>query len=340
MSIEKYNNEMKIISSKLTGNKERDIETLESLKSDYVNHEYSDEIIDEINRMIGRILYNEEEEEFDNAYEGDTSKIMEELNLVQKYINENDIEKAEDIILDYLPMLDICKGDKINLYMEFRNQLEEIYYRYKFENDKLIKKPVLPIASILEKYVYILIKKGEAEKALKYIEKGIRCNPLNMTFAFQKASIYAALNNGEKVFEIIRDSLKFCYNPEELARCYRMLGGIFTEKSLWKEAICCYLYSNFWKETEIADGELDYISETANITIDLENYVNMTPEVFKKHGILFKPDNAWMEISYGLGSEYEKKGEIDYAISYYMVCYNLTMDEELKEKIQKLLKQD
>lgn len=340
MSIEKYNNEMKFISSKLTGNKERDIEILESLKCNYVDHEYGDEIIDEINRMIGRILYNEEEEEFDNAYEGDTNKIMEELNLVQKYINENNIEKAESIILDYLPMLDICKGDKINLYMEFRNPLEEIYYKYKFEDNKIIKKPVLPIASILEKYAYILIKKGETEKALKYIEKGIKCNPLNMAFTFQKASIYAMLNNGEKLFEIIRDSLKFCYNPEELARSYRMLGGYFTEKSLWKEAICCHLYSNFWKETEIANGELDYISETANINIDVEHYIKITPEVFKKQGILFKPDDVWIEISYGMASEFEKAGKINDAISYYMVCYNLTMDEELKEKLQKLLKQD
>lgn len=340
MSIEKYNNEMKFISSKLTGNKEKDIEILESLKGTYENHEYGNEIIDEINRMIGRILYNEEEEEFDNAYEGDANKIMEELNLVQKYINENNIEKAESIILDYLSMLDICKEDKINLYMEFRNPLEEIYYKYKFQNNKIIKKPVLPISSILEKYVYILIKKGEIEKALKYIEKGIKCNPLNIAFTFQKASIYAMLNNGEKVFEIIRDSLKFCYNPEELARCYRMLGGYFTEKSLWKEAICCYLYSNFWNETEIANGELDYISETANINIDVEHYIKITPEIFNKQGILFKPDETWMEISYGMGSEFEKAGKINDAISYYMVCYNLTMDEELKEKLQKLLKQN
>lgn len=340
MSIEKYNNEMKFISSKLTGNKEKDIEILESLKGTYENHEYGNEIIDEINRMIGRILYNEEEEEFDNAYEGDANKIMEELNLVQKYINENNIEKAESIILDYLSMLDICKEDKINLYMEFRNPLEEIYYKYKFQNNKIIKKPVLPISSILEKYVYILIKKGEIEKALKYIEKGIKCNPLNIAFTFQKASIYAMLNNGEKVFEIIRDSLKFCYNPEELARCYRMLGGYFTEKSLWKEAICCYLYSNFWNETEIANGELDYISETANINIDVEHYIKITPEIFNKQGILFKPDETWMEISYGMASEFEKAGKINDAISYYMVCYNLTMDEELKEKLQKLLKQN
>lgn len=340
MSIEKYNNEMKFISSKLTGNKEKDIEILESLKGTYENHEYGDEIIDEINRMIGRILYNEEEEEFDNAYEGDANKIMEELNLVQRYINENNIEKAESIILDYLPMFDICKEDKINLYMEFRNPLEEIYYKYKFQNDKIIKKPILPISSILEKYVYILIKKGELERALKYIEKGIKCNPLNIAFTFQKASIYVMLNNVEKVFEIIRDSLKFCYNPEELARSYRMLGGYFTEKSLWKEAICCYLYSNFWNETEIANGELDYISETTNINIDVEHYIKITPEVFNKHGVLFKPDETWMEISYGMASEFEKAGKINDAISYYMVCYNLTMDEELKEKLQKLLKQN
>lgn len=338
MSIEKYNNEMKFISSKLTGDKEKDIEILESLKSNYVNHEYGDEIIDEINRMIGRIIYNEEEEEFDNAYEGDMNKITEELNLVQKYINENNIEKAEKIIADYLPMFDICKENKINLYMEFRNILEEIYYKYKFQNDKIIKKSVLPIASILEKYVYVLIKKGELQKALKYIEKGIGFNPLNMTFILQKAFIYAMLNNREKVFEIIRDSLKFCYNPKELAHSYRMLGGYFIEKSLWKEAICCYLYSNFWKETEISNGELNYISKAANITIDVEHYVNITPEVFKNHGILFKPDNSWVKISHELASEYEKKGEIDYAISYYMVCYNLTTNEELKEKIQMLLK--
>ncbi|MBE6066961.1 MAG: hypothetical protein E7211_04545 [Clostridium lundense] len=340
MSIEKYNNEMKFISSKLTGNKEKDIEILESLKCDYIDHEYGDEIIDEINRIIGRILYNEEEEEFDNAYEGDINKIMEELKLVQKYINENNIEKAEKIILDYLPMLDICRGDKINLYMEFRNPLEEIYYKYKFENDKIIKKPVLPIASILEKYVYILIKKGELEKALKYIEKGIKCNPLNMAFVYQKASIHAMLNNAEDIFEVIKDSLKLCYIPEELARSYRMLGGYFTEKGLWKEAICCYLYSNFWEETEIANGELDYISETANINIDIEHYINITPEVFKKHGVLFKPDYTWIEISYGMASEFEKSGRIDDAIGYYMVCYNLTKDEELKEKLQKLLKRN
>lgn len=340
MSIEEYNNEMKFVSSKLTGSKEKDIEILESLKCNYINHEYSDEIIDEINRMIGRILYNEEEEEFDNAYEGDANKIMEELNLVQKYINENNIEKAEKIILDYLPMLDICKEDKINLYMEFRNSLEEIYYKYKFQNDKIIKNPVLPIASILEKYVYILIKKGELEKALKYIEKGMKCNPINMAFIFQKASIYAMLNDGKKIFGIIRDSLKFCYIPEELARCYRMLGGYFTEKGLWKEAICCYLYSNFWNETEIANGELDYISETANINIDVEYYINITPEVFKRQNILFKPDDTWIEISYGMASEFEKAGKINDAISYYMVCYNLTMDEQLREKLQKLLKQN
>ena len=41
MSIERYNNEMKFISSKLTGNKEKDIEILESLKCDYIESSHA-----------------------------------------------------------------------------------------------------------------------------------------------------------------------------------------------------------------------------------------------------------------------------------------------------------
>ena len=320
----------------LSGDKEKDLKYLIKQSEKYRNHEYSLEIIRAIGRLVYKILPEEERDEFLNVVGNQKQYIDNILSEVKCKLVEHNLEEAEKLILKIHPDKDIFCSDRATKYYDFSNPLEEVYFRMRNEFSKEIKCFPISYNEVFQTYAYILVEKGDYKKALKTINAALKRNPLFVVLMFEKAEVFKKQKKLNEYFSVTGRCFELAYRRADIARCYRNFGYWFIEDKNWDAAICCYLLSILWVETEMAKSELYYITKQAGRSVNEKYYHEHSEAILQKYNIPLEPNPLWIEIALSLGEKMCSNNEFGAAVNYYTVAYELTGNNDIHDKIVKL----
>jgi len=334
--VAEYNEIIKQITDKLTGEKEEDLKYLSSQADKYRDHEYGLEILRAIGRIITNLLPDEEMSKLANVLKNEALHIDVVLNEARKKLEEHNLEEAEKMILRILPDEDLYQPDKVSEYYDFRNFWERAFFVAKYEPSKEIRQVPISYNEVFMVYAYILVEKEEYENAIRIIDLGVKRNPLHIDLLFEKASIYRSLKKYDQSFQISLDFVDKAYRRVNIARCYRDFGYYFIENKKWEAAISCYLLSDSWFKSDMAKNELFYITQQTQKVIDQEYFADHFEEVLEKHKIPLNPNPLWIQIADYLGEKACADHQFEEAKFCYHVAYELTGDDSYHEKILKI----
>jgi hypothetical protein len=322
----------------LTGDREKDSKYLMEQIGKYRHHEYGSEILRAIRRIVYGFLPEEYKNELSNILERDNLHIQVILGEAKSKLAEHNLEEAEKLILEILPREELFHSDEFSEYYDFRNSLEWAYFMTKNRPCKEIIPFPISYNDVLMTYAYILVEKEDYDNAIKIIDTGLKRNPLHLDLMFEKTSIYKNQKRLDESFQISCDCFDIAYRRVHIARCYRDFGYYFIENKNWDVAICCYLLSNYWFETEKAKSELFFITQQTRKIIDQEYYAGNLDKILQENCVPLEPNHLWIEIASYLGETMVSKNNIEDAKLCYNVAYELTGNDSYHEKILELNK--
>lgn len=179
-------------------------------------------------------------------------------------------------------------------------------------------------------------KSGDLELALEAYEKASQWNPVDLDARLAKIEVEKKRGELESVWKDTLELYPFLCSRATMARFYRNLGFYFVEMYKPEMAAILYDYSNLFFATVNADNELDYVEEA--LQKEFPKYeVSQLQEKISEIKIPVGAPSETLGIIYEVGKSEERKGHKKEAAECYMMLYDLTQDEEIKEKLNNLL---
>jgi len=319
---------------KLTGDNDKDVKFLMSECERYKTHEYANEILRAISRLIYDILPVDEKENInqvsDNRYIG-INKKNEEINI---QIVKKNFDKALLLIKSVIKNIEDTGwylNDDKNEYFCFNNLLEKLIYIDTFKPEKEVMQIPENYAEMYFKCGNVLFEIEEYDNAKIVLEKAICYNPVNTEYLFELGEVYKVKKDWDMVLKINKDCLKYAYTNKSIARCYRNLGYYYVEEEKYEYAIALFNLSiNYDKEGMVAYSELYYISNKTGLDIKFP-----APQIIKKileeNNIQIGANKSVLDLAYTIGFNAQKNNQVEAAKYYYNIIYELTNSNEIKK---------
>lgn len=327
---------LKEISSKLSGDHEKDVICLFAETEKYKNHTHAVEIHKGILRLF-----------WDTCPDGDKGPVMRIAEHIDSLINnilqrvnikvsEGRLAEAERMIKSLLPIDDDVIKEIKSVCHWFNELMEEIIYRYKYNPEEETLRDPYGNSKIYNAYAYILVEQGKYDEALKVLENGLKYNPINVELLFEESEIFK-LRQDWVTFKRITDlCLEYGYKSKDVARVFRNYGFMFIEKGDYDAAICCYLLSLPYDNHATAQRELYHISNIVNKTIDEKYYYDNMKNILTDRGLQIGPSKEILELAYNIAVKNEEEQDYKFAMYFYKVCFDLTRNETIREKIESI----
>ena len=336
-----YETIMGKISSGLTGDFEQDIDYLNKQSQKYKEHKLAKEILRGIGRMIFAILPEDKKAEIgrltDNHILG-MENIVEEAEF---QIGKKNFDKALTMLeamVNKFEKSKLYQDDSVNEYHHFNNSLELFLYS--------LSKPAKQIRQVQEDFVhpyvlygFVLLELKQYDKARNALEKALKWNPVKVSTIFELAEIYKIEKKWEKYLEFTNICFGYVYTSQDLARCYRNLGYYYVEQKEYDLASNLYYYSLGLDKSQMAQSQLAFIFVTTGKQFSPPS-VKEAQRVLESHKIPLWFNNAVIMIASNLATNAEEVQNIDEAIFYYGILYDITGSENILQKLQKLHKED
>lgn len=264
--MQEYEKIIEEIKSNLTGEKEKDIKYLKQKAEEYKGHEYSEEILKEIGRLLYNYLPKKETENFaDNI----RKEILPYYQRGIKALNEKDNELAfKELEIFVQNAESLVKSDRVTKYVTPSKMLEDylIYEDYREKGIKTVNLG-LDISGAYFLLGYLSVEKNNLEDARRYLIAAMEWNPYNCQARFEFAEIYKIEKNIDMLYEQIMNIYKYIYDPAFLGRFYRDLGYYYIEKGNLALAKNIYVVSVLFSDKRdhyVIDNELKYINQLTN----------------------------------------------------------------------------
>ena len=331
-----YNEIINKVKLNLGENKDLNRKYLVSQIEKYKNHPYNTEIIKELSRMLWDCLDDEEKMEFIEISENETPilDILEEIfPIIENGKYDDALDKLDKFMKNFQPPFE---DDSINEYHYFTNQLEEDIFNEYIGAEKVVRyipynQPILDLYYI---YGFLFLEAKDLENAEKYLKKALNINPVSARILLELSEIYRIkAPNFNKFFIYTTQALKYAYYPQDIARCYRNLGQYYMEEMNLEVAAALYNYSMKYELNPLAYTKLQHIkSKGINSELSLEECLSLIEskkiQIDVNPFIIKRLDN--------LSNKYDKKQDLNKALYFYELQYDLTHDEIILQKIKNL----
>ncbi len=208
------------------------------------------------------------------------------MNLEQQYqkIMNMKTDVASRDILNFLneiiPMHDsneqwICLNHilEVYLYREYKNTQDLMYSDYRIHE----------LFRILGERAQTLEEKKE------YFKKSLQWNPFDLDTLFTLCESYGENEKFNEMKNQLDEMYFYIFTRQDLARYYRLLGFYYMQIYQPDISACLYNYSNYFSETENANGSLIFLEKAMNkeyAKMEVENVKNS----IQKQGIPIGPD--------------------------------------------------
>lgn len=324
---------MTSITAGLSGDSKTDIKYLQEQSEKYKDHEYGKEIV----RACGRLMYQALPDDKKEQLGKDFGKISMGFDATLDEIRFNMYEKRLDVALKLMEAtvqkyeeMNMYEDDAVSEYYCFREPMEEILYRQYNEPEKDIRRAQVDYAEMYLLYGSLLIELNRLEDASAALDKAKRWNPAYARLAFEHAESYKMRGLLEDFARFTRDTFKYAYRPEDLARCYRNMSYYFVEKKEYKAAVCCLMFSAQFAKSEIVNSELYYISQEMGEMYNPSG--DEIEECFKKYDIPFGPEEEMLKTAYAYGMHFYEQGDLQSA-AYFLSIVGIYVNDDKLNKI-------
>ncbi len=312
------------IMSKLTGEREKDLNYLLSVRDVYKFHVYANEIIRAVGIKIFSLLTPQQLKDFQAAQA--QKELTEEmyLNEAKQRIKEGKLDEAEVLIKEMIPKIDMFAEDQVTIYLSFSEPMERELYLHFFKPEKEVSTNYQVKQEVFLTYAYILIERGMFEEAMQVLDRGLGYNPLNLLLLYEKSEIFKLKQDWDN-FKMITDTcMKYSFRVTQLARGYRNYGYMFIELKDYEAAICCYLQSNVFTTSKHAKSQIDYIETRLKIGINPLDYHGKIETVLSQRGIPTGPNQDIIILASKLAQNCEENGDIEKSRYFYDIVARLT----------------
>ena len=341
MQDEDFESIMKSITSKLTGDIEKDMSYLLEQSNKYKNHKYGKEVTRACGRLLYEIMPDNMKKEFDAAVNKDVKAFDAAFEEVQFQMYKKKYGKALELLesmIYHYEELDLYDEDEVSCYFDFKEPFEEILYMQIYDPQKEIRRAQIKYSDLYCLYGSLLLELNRYEEAEWALRKGMKWNPINAKIAFEHAETYKVRGMFDEFYNATKDIYKIAFHSDYLARYYRNLGYYFIEKNEMQLAVYCYLFSLNFEESERVQSEIYYISQMDR-TINLDINLDMIQNAFTTHGIPFGPDHNIIGMAYELTKlsiEDDNKENAKYYLSIILEFYENEELLSLKSLIEKM----
>ncbi|MBQ2880614.1 MAG: tetratricopeptide repeat protein [Anaerotignum sp.] len=330
---------MREITQGLTGNASDDLKYLNDQMENYKNHEMATEILRACGRLMYGLISDDKKEELGRAIGNELKAVESTLDEIRYNYYKKDIKTAMSLSealvekADHNPMY---KNDEVSEYFTFNEFFEELLYSFYNKPQKRIRQANFPFADIYLLHGSLLIEQKRYSEAKEVLKKARRWNPANAKMAFEYMETYKALGDIEHFFELTKETFKYAFTKQDVARCYRNLGFYFIEKELYKEATGCYLLSlQYDKENKSAPSELYYIQTKVPEGLQ-EPTIDELREYGEKYDFPIGVPEDILGIAFSYGKHFAEKGEVEGAAYCLRIVFELTGDERVKELLDQM----
>ncbi len=258
------------------------------------------------------------------------------LKITKKLIGNEEFEKAEELLVSLLPSKN-SKG------LAFYEGMETLLYSKFYAQDQKYESNTQINLDVFQIYAFLLVEVKNYDIAKNIMNEGLKFNSVDSNLLHEKGEIYKQKKDWKSFKEITDFSIKYSFRAEDVARGFRSLGYYFVEVEDFDTAICCYIRSIVYYDTPMAHDELKFIEEKMGKDIELGYYCKNSETILKKKDIEEVPCVYALNIAYGISEEFEKELDspernemIRELFYFYDIIYDLTADEEIIEKIERL----
>jgi tetratricopeptide (TPR) repeat protein len=328
---------LKTIVGQLSLDPQKDIPILLGQSERFSTHKWSLEIRRAIGRMIFDMLPQDRKqfclENYQKLY------LSNEIVLQEARIKlaAGDLDAAEALIVSIMPDVSYYQEDSQSRYFCFQDPFEVPLFNHFFKPEKKIRFIPPFVIECSQTYAYILIEKGEYEKALHVLGNALRYNPVNLTLLFEKNEFNKIAKRWSDFKKVNDFCISIAFTPEQIARAYRNYGYMYFEMNDLDAAICCYLVSLNFESNAHVRSELFILSQRKNEFIDIDLYMESAFERFEEKGILVAPSRDVVNLALDVAKIHEESRRLQEALHHYNIGYRLTQADAIKEKMETIL---
>ncbi|WP_248405197.1 hypothetical protein [Butyrivibrio fibrisolvens] len=143
------------------------------------------------------------------------------------------------------------------------------------------------------------------------------------------------LGDIEGEYQYTQQMYDICCTRAELATYYRNLGWYYLERYKPDLSAALYRYSTFFCEGQAAEEEIKYLEKALNRPMG-DQKPDMIQAMLEDNKIPTGPSNVTLALLIKAGEEAEQGGNYMQALDCYMMVYDLTLDEEIGDRIHKI----
>jgi len=328
------------IKKNLTGEIVKDMEYLQAKASEYQTHESADEILHAISSMMFDLIPEDKKQYLrDTMFIGD-KRMDQVFNEANNLFKARKLEESAALMKQIEEKVDeFYKNPENKNMFSFRNRFDEHLYREMYKPEEVFSRTPYDICTYLTAYGYILVEMEKGREAIPVLEKAIKSNPINVGPRFELAETYKMLHEPANLLYAIKETLPVTSSPDEIARCYCNLGYYCVEIKDYDSAVAFYYTSMLYYPNEHITGEIQHIAMLKGKQVDPPTKADIE-KAFAKYNIKEGPNPVVVNMAYSLG-EYcvEHNAHPQESLFYYSIAYNLTREEKIKEKLDKLVEQ-
>ena len=336
-----YDEIMREITKGLTGDISNDMPYLKEQMEKYKDHELAKEILRACGRLMYDLIPDDKKEELSKVIGNEMKAVESTLDEIRYNVYKNNFAtamKLSEALVEKIDKEPMFVNDAVSEYFTFNEFFEELLYAFYNKPEKTIRKAEVPFSEVYLQHGSLLFEQKRYLEAREFLEKARRWNPANAKIAFEYMETYKVLGEKEKFAELTKETFKYAFRPQDVARCYRNLGYYFIEKELYKEAAGCYLMSlQYDRDNKTAQSELYYIQSKAP-----KGFKEPTVDELRAYGVKYDfpigVSDDILGIAFSYGKHFAQEGQAEGAIYCLEIVYELTKDESIKELIDKLQK--
>lgn len=337
-----YEEIMQEIESNLSGDALTDVIYLQEQLTKYQDHEFSQELLWGIGRLIFDVLPEEQKEELSQTLLESSQVLGAVLGEAQDEIAQQNFDRGIALLESLVEKIDKATprfaGDEENEYLGFDNRFEEALYRQLNRPDKNVRIVPHEYANTYLVYGNLLSEMKRWKDAKRALLKSNRWNPVKVETLFELGEVYKANQQFKRYLEVNLKALSQAYTASTLARCYRNLGFYYIEKEKYDLATALYCFSvRYDRESNIAPAALQYISHKVGARVTPPSF-EQCAKLFEENGIQFGPNELVLSVAVSLGDLARDAQVYEEAGYYYSIAYELTGDPQVKGWIDALPK--
>ncbi|MCH4190899.1 MAG: hypothetical protein LKF52_01235 [Butyrivibrio sp.] len=178
-------------------------------------------------------------------------------------------------------------------------------------------------------------QEGHTDKALQNYLKAHFENPVSAEIYHCIIKCCRQLGDLRGFYQYTLESYDYCCTRAELAGYYRNLGYYYLENYKPELAAALYRYSIFFYKSEQAESEIEFLNKAMNRLMAQESAQEIQ-RLLRKEKIPIQANQISLALLVKAGEEAEEKKMSGQAMDCYKMVYDLTQDEEIKNRIYRL----